>query len=107
MTPSSVILGIGGLLGHDANAALIVDGLLAASSQEERFTRVKHDGAFPRLAIADCLAIAELPPDAVTDVVFGCPEPQPGSTSHADVSSIARNIRCQVIDLLTPIRCSA
>jgi carbamoyltransferase len=70
MTPLSVILGIGGLLGHDANAALIVDGRLVASSQEERFTRVKHDGAFPRLAIADCLATAALAPHDVTDVVF-------------------------------------
>ena len=41
-----VILGIGGLLGHDANAALIVDGRLIASSQEERHTRRKHDGRF-------------------------------------------------------------
>lgn len=71
MTSSrSVTLGIGGLLGHDANAALIVDGALIASSQEERFTRRKHDGSFPRLAIADCLAIAGLSATDVTTVVF-------------------------------------
>ena len=52
------ILGIGGLLGHDGNAALIVDGKLIAASQEERFSRRKHDGAFPRLAIDDCLRAA-------------------------------------------------
>jgi len=66
----SVILGLGGLLGHDANAALIVDGRLVASSQEERHTRLKHDGAFPRRAIADCLAIGGLGPQDVTEVVF-------------------------------------
>ena len=65
-----VTLGIGGLLGHDANAAIMVDGQLVASSQEERFTRIKHDGAFPRRAIADCLEFARLPPNHVTDVVF-------------------------------------
>jgi carbamoyltransferase len=67
---SSVVLGIGGLLGHDANAALLVDGRLLSASQEERHSRKKHDGAFPRLAIADCLRSAGLPPSAVTDVVF-------------------------------------
>jgi carbamoyltransferase len=55
MTKSSVILGIGGALGHDANAALLVDGRLVSASQEERFTRIKHEWNFPRLAIIDCL----------------------------------------------------
>lgn len=63
-------LGIGGLLGHDANAALLVDGRLIASSQEERHTRIKHDGSFPRLAALDALQIAGLNPADVTDVVF-------------------------------------
>jgi len=67
---SSVILGIGGLMGHDSNAALIVEGRLASASQEERFTRRKHDGAFPLHAITDCLAKAQLNPAEVTDVVF-------------------------------------
>lgn len=68
--PSAVVLGIGGLLGHDANAALIVDGQLIAACQEERHTRRKHDGTFPHRAIAECLQLAGLPASAVTDVVF-------------------------------------
>ena len=56
----STIIGIGGQLGHDGNAALLVDGDLVASSQEERFTRRKHDGGFPRAAIDDCLRAAGL-----------------------------------------------
>lgn len=67
---AEAILGLGGLLGHDANAALIADGRLVAASQEERHTRVKHDGAFPRRAIADCLALGGLSLHDVTDVVF-------------------------------------
>jgi carbamoyltransferase len=69
-SPTSIVLGIGGQLGHDANAALLVDGNLIAASQEERHTRRKHDGAFPHRAIADCLRLANLPTSAVTDVVF-------------------------------------
>ncbi len=68
--PRSVIVGIGGLLGHDANAALLVDGRLIGASQEERHTRIKHDGSFPHRAIADCLRIAGLTPADVTQVVF-------------------------------------
>lgn len=63
-------LGIGGLLGHDANTALIVDGRLIAASQEERHSRRKHDGDFPRRAIAECLQMGGLTPADVTDVVF-------------------------------------
>jgi len=70
MNPSSVILGIGGILGHDANAALLVDGRLVHSSQEERHTRRKHDGEFPHLAVAAALRSAKLVADDVTDVVF-------------------------------------
>jgi carbamoyltransferase len=64
------VFGIGGVLGHDANAALMMDGLLVAAAQEERYTRVKHDGSFPNRAIADCLALGNITPGHVTDVVF-------------------------------------
>ena len=40
---------------HDSAAALIVDGSLVASAQEERFTRKKHDAHFPSNAIEYCL----------------------------------------------------
>lgn len=70
MNHSRIILGIGGLLGHDANAALFQDGRIVAAAQEERHSRVKHDGRFPRLAIADCLEMGGQRPVDVTDVVF-------------------------------------
>lgn len=70
MSKDSIILGIGGFLGHDANAALLVNGRLVSAAQEERFTRVKHDAAFPHHAIADCLDAAGLSADRVIDVVF-------------------------------------
>ena len=40
---------------HDSAAALICDGVLVAAAQEERFTRKKHDPAFPEQAIQYCL----------------------------------------------------
>ena len=40
---------------HDSAAALVKDGELVAATEEERFSRVKHDSGFPRLAIDFCL----------------------------------------------------
>lgn len=54
--------------GHDAGAALIVDGRLAAAVNEERLTRRKLEIDFPRRSIDACLEIADLPRSAV-DVV--------------------------------------
>ncbi|HYL25749.1 MAG TPA: carbamoyltransferase [Burkholderiales bacterium] len=49
------ILGISAFY-HDSAAALIDDGRIVAAAQEERFTRKKHDAAFPTHAIGYCLA---------------------------------------------------
>ncbi|HIC69795.1 MAG TPA: hypothetical protein EYO90_09760, partial [Candidatus Latescibacteria bacterium] len=43
---------------HDSAACLIDDGRIVAAAQEERFTREKHDQAFPLNAIRYCLAEA-------------------------------------------------
>ena len=40
---------------HDSAACLVVDGEIVAAAQEERFTRKKHDPAFPSQAVAYCL----------------------------------------------------
>jgi carbamoyltransferase len=40
---------------HDSAAALIKDGKLIAAAHEERFTRKKHDQAFPTNAIRYCM----------------------------------------------------
>ena len=48
------VLGISAFY-HDSAAALIVDGHLASAAQEERFTRKKHDSAFPENALQYCL----------------------------------------------------
>lgn len=40
---------------HDSSAALVVDGEIIAAAQEERFSRIKHDAAFPSRSIQFCL----------------------------------------------------
>jgi carbamoyltransferase len=42
------ILGLSGAVGHNASAALFVDGELVSAVEEERFLRDKHaKGKFP------------------------------------------------------------
>jgi len=51
------ILGISAFY-HDSAACLVRDGEILAAAQEERFTRKKHDAAFPKRAVEYCLAEA-------------------------------------------------
>lgn len=55
---------------HDAAAALVIDGQLAAAMQEERFTRIKNDPSLPLSAAGACLAHAKLDAAALDEVVF-------------------------------------
>lgn len=55
---------------HDAAAALVHDGTLAAAVQEERFTRKKHDQDFPKNAIDFCLDYSGLKPQDLDYVAF-------------------------------------
>ena len=45
---------------HDSAACILRDGQIVAAAQEERFSRVKHDPAFPRHAAAYCLREASI-----------------------------------------------
>jgi carbamoyltransferase len=63
------ILGISAFY-HDAAAALLRDGVIIAAAQEERFTRKKHDSAYPSSAMAYCLSEAGLSLEEVSHVVF-------------------------------------
>src|SRR5438093_11182652 len=63
------ILGISAYY-HDSAAALVVDGNVVAASQEERFTRKKHDSGFPVNAIKSCLEIGGVKPGELDHVAF-------------------------------------
>src|SRR5712664_4525059 len=55
---------------HDSAAALIEDGNIVAAAQEERFTRKKHDSAFPTNAVDFCLDRAGIKMADVDYVAF-------------------------------------
>ena len=63
------ILGISAYY-HDSAACLVRDGEVIAAAQEERFTRKKHDSAFPDQAISYCLKEAGIAPAQVDYIVF-------------------------------------
>ena len=63
------ILGISAYY-HDSAACLLRDGELIAAAQEERFTRKKHDQAFPRRAVQYCLTQGGIGMQDVKYVVF-------------------------------------
>ncbi|MAF35942.1 hypothetical protein CL622_02385 [archaeon] len=55
---------------HDSSAALIKDGVVVASVEEERFTRKKHDTSFPINAIKYCLGSQNIGIKQVSHVGF-------------------------------------
>jgi len=57
--------------GHDAAAALVVDGEVVAAAAEERFNREKHSSRFPRQAIEYCLSEADLSLEDVDELAHG------------------------------------
>ena len=57
--------------GHDAAAALVVNGELIAASAEERFDRTKHSAHFPVHAIRDCLRQAGLSISDIDEIAHG------------------------------------
>jgi carbamoyltransferase len=63
------ILGISAYY-HDSAACLVEDGRIVAAAQEERFTRKKHDAAFPSQAVEYCLREAGITPAQIDHVGF-------------------------------------
>ena len=63
------ILGISAFF-HDSAAAIVRDGAIVAAAQEERFTRKKHDEAFPARAAEWCLAETGVTAAELDAVVF-------------------------------------
>src|SRR6185295_15325986 len=66
-----IVLGLGGAVGHDPAAALVVDGKTIAAADEERFNREKHaKGRQAELAAQFCLKQAGLKPSDVQAVAY-------------------------------------
>ena len=63
------VLGISAFY-HDSAAALLVDGQIVAAAQEERFSRKKHDAAFPVNAVRYVLEEAGLQIEDLSGIAF-------------------------------------
>jgi len=63
------ILGISAYY-HDSAAALVRDGAIVSASQEERYSRKKHDARFPAGAISNCLEQGGIALADVDEIVF-------------------------------------
>ena len=83
----TVILGLNAFHG-DAAAALVIDGVLVAAAEEERFNRVKHCAGFPALATAWCLADAGLTAADIDHIAIGR---DPRANLGAKVRRVLRN----------------
>lgn len=70
MKKRTIILGIN-FGGHDTAACLMIDGRIVAACEQERYTRDKHSRLFPNDAIRDCLNIADITINDVTEISFG------------------------------------
>ncbi len=64
-----MILGISAYY-HDSAAALVNEKGILAAAQEERFTRIKHDSAFPVNAVEYCLKEAGATIGDIEQIVF-------------------------------------
>ncbi|MEQ1761282.1 MAG: carbamoyltransferase N-terminal domain-containing protein, partial [Vicinamibacterales bacterium] len=65
----TAILGLSAFF-HDSAACLVVDGEIVAAVQEERFSRIKNDPAFPKRAVDYCLRTAGLTASDIDYVAF-------------------------------------
>jgi carbamoyltransferase len=55
---------------HDAAATLLMDGIVVAAAEEERFTRRKHDPSFPQNAVEFCLQQSGLGIEDIDAIAF-------------------------------------
>ena len=64
-----IILGINA--NHaDSSACILINGNLIAAIEEERINRIKHYSGFPINSIKNCLKIANINEDQITDIAF-------------------------------------
>ncbi len=63
------VLGVSAFF-HDSAACILRDGEIIAAAQEERFTRIKADDAFPARAAGYCLDFAGIDPGDLAAVAF-------------------------------------
>jgi len=54
----------------DSSACVIIDGKLVAAIEEERLNRIKHFSGFPIKSVQECMKIAKIHSNQITDIAF-------------------------------------
>ena len=81
--PHMISLGVNYSQMHDSSACITRDGEVLFAVAEERLSRVKHDAAFPYLAIRACLDFTGIKPEELDFVCFGWPRVGAGTRHDA------------------------
>lgn len=73
--PSELILGITDIHGytHDNSIALLKNGKILFAASEERYSRIKHDGSFPKKTIKAAIKYVNLKFSSIDTIVVGYP----------------------------------
>jgi carbamoyltransferase len=86
---SKAVLGIN-FHAHDSSAALVVDGKLVFAAAEERFSRIKKDKSFPKLAVQAALHHSTVRLDELDAIAFGWNRPGLGPVHTIRQSLLGR-----------------
>ena len=54
----------------DSSACIIINGKLVAAIEEERLNRIKHFSGFPIKSVQECMKIAKIHSNQITDIAF-------------------------------------
>ena len=69
MNKSQIVIGINA--NHaDSSACILINGKLIAAVEEERINRIKHFSGYPIQAINECLNLANINQNQITDIAF-------------------------------------
>ena len=82
-----VILGINAYHA-DSSACIVVNGKLIAAVEEERINRKKHFSGYPIESVRECLRIAKIKGEEITDVAFNT---KPMSNFFSKISFLIKN----------------
>ena len=82
-----VILGINAYHA-DSSACIVVNGKLIAAVEEERINRKKHFSGYPIESVRECLRIAKIKGEDITDVAFNT---KPMSNFFSKISFLVKN----------------
>ena len=95
-----IILGINAYHA-DSSACILINGKLVSAVEEERINRKKHFSGYPLQAIKECLKIAKLKEEDITDIAFNT---KPNSNFFPKISFLIKNLSFKKENLIKRIK---